>query len=475
MKFSGDPEQTVDIKYLVEELMMTCRHSGEIANKRSGCKISRPREQDKPGVVRIGPYYHDPLNRTEMEKRAMLLELLPGDNIQKTSMLTRLLEDITALEEKARDHYADHAIRMTSKEFVEMLLLDGCYILAKFVLPHCCPGLSEDSLSSQDSDVASRKSWSRPESRTSAMRDIALVSDVFYLVDNQIPFCVLDTMHKVLHGKIISSPTPVADVLARHLHELLEHLGFSTIRVDNPIPWHLLHLLHMHFRPPTSGQCCGSRRNNTSAGEATASTVYRWRSATQYHGAGVWLKRQHLDGACRARSILDVKLDGLTLRVPSLTVDDNTCRILRNLMALEQLNPVELGSHVTAYCIFMSQLAGTASDVALLARKGIIVHVLRTDSDVAERLAALCSSVIIDLDEPTHNYLHRTRKNLERIYRSRKVNCLTLPHRNPWLVVALFTVLVMLLCQLIQAIYATMSYYQTLRGIDVVDKFGRLT
>jgi hypothetical protein len=291
-----------------------------------------------------------------------------------------------------------------------------------------------------------------------------LVRDVFYRLDNQIPFCVLDEIHKVLHGKIIRSCTAVADVLVTHVGDLLENLSYSRVHAldVHASPWHLLHLLHTRLQPTAEW---GSEKPTKGAAAhvvvSCASTpgFYRWRPATQYDAAGVRFRK--FDGSS---CILDVKLDGATLRVPSLVVDTNTYALLRNLMMLEQHNPDQLGSHVTAYCVFLSQLAGTPGDVALLARKGIIVHLLPSDSDVAVMFAGLCVGITIGMDEPKHNYLHKERNDLERIYNSRLMvqhtrNCVTLPHRNPMLVVALLAATLGLVCLLLQAIYTMKSYY----------------
>uniref|UniRef100_A0A0D9XC92 Uncharacterized protein n=1 Tax=Leersia perrieri TaxID=77586 RepID=A0A0D9XC92_9ORYZ len=468
---SENYQTTIDVvSSLVDELMVaSCPRCDTI---KSGCKIPWLNEEDEPGVVCIGPYYHDPLHRNEQEKRLVLHNLLPVDEKQKVDKLRRLFEAVYTIEKEARGHYVDHPWTMDSAEFVQMLVLDGCYILGKFVLPHCChpaglsvsdgkgadftgsPALS-DSCSQVSSSIQSAGMGMAAKSnrRGHAMRNVALVRDVFCRLDNQIPFCVLDTIHKVLHGnKMSGSCTLVADTVARQLRELLQNLSYSVVGAKIHKPWHLNHLLHMHFQPVSVDE-------KPNAAAAAAARVYRWRSATQYHAAGVRFKTRHLDGG-GARSILDVELDGLTLRMPSLTVDNNTCTILRNLMNLEQHNP-EIGSHVTAYCVFMSQLAGTAHDVELLARKGIIVHALLTDSHVAEMLASLCSGITIDLDEPRHSYLHKTRKALERLYQSRRVHCMTLPRRNPWLVLALFAAIVALLCNLLQAIYIIKTYYRT--------------
>uniref|UniRef100_A0A0E0LZJ6 Uncharacterized protein n=1 Tax=Oryza punctata TaxID=4537 RepID=A0A0E0LZJ6_ORYPU len=487
--------------------MASC-DSSETENRRIGCKIiERPNKSlDKPDVVLIGPYNNNPLHPLEQEKKEMLNGLLPVDKQPKKEMLTKLLDGIARIEKEARDHYADRANRMQSKEFVEMLLLDGCYILAKFVLPHCCPGghsvggvdgigspagrhsgevasiqnggASGSLLETQSTGTAASQRGSTVEGQSTGtaasqsgnpMRSLA-VPNVFYLLDNQIPFCVLDTIYSVLH-KQSSSSMVVANTLATHLGDLLQRLGYSRKPVRNIKPWHLLHLVYKHFElnddnAGNSNISTNSVENAGTAGPNAAETVYRWRAATKYHEAGVKFKKQPLGVATSsARSILDVKLDtdGQTLRIPSLTVDDNTCTMLRNLMTLERINPRELGGHITAYCLFMAQLACNAPDIELLVKKGIIVHALHTDKDVAERLAALCSSVIIDLDEPTHNYLHRTRWDLERLYKNRGIKWIAMLRRNhcgnPWVLTALVVAFLGFASGIFQSVYTALTYY----------------
>lgn len=440
---------TIDIESLVKDVTI-CWQRAEGAKSRSRCKIPSLDQRDRPAAMCIGPNHHNPFYRQmEEEKKAMLYSILTQvDEQHKAAVLTRLMDAIKALENEARDHYLDRAESMSSSEFVQMLVIDGCYILGKFVLPHsCCPSTSDGGAQNG-----------------SAMQNMELVRDVFYRLDNQIPFCVLDEIHKVLHGKIIRSCTAVADVLVTHVGDLLENLSYSRVHAldVHANPWHLLHLLHTRLQPTAEW---GSEKPTKGAAAhvvvSCASTpgFYRWRPATQYDAAGVRFRK--FDGSS---CILDVKLDGATLRVPSLVVDTNTYALLRNLMMLEQHNPDQLGSHVTAYCVFLSQLAGTPGDVALLARKGIIVHLLPSDSDVAVMFAGLCVGITIGMDEPKHNYLHKERNDLERIYNSRLMvqhtrNCMTLPHRNPMLVVALLAATLGLVCLLLQAIYTMKSYY----------------
>ncbi|KAF0912123.1 hypothetical protein E2562_013018 [Oryza meyeriana var. granulata] len=78
----------------------------------------------------------------EQEKNMVLNGMLPVNKEKKVIVMTRLMKAITDIENEARDHYGDRANMMRRREFVQMLLRDGCYILGKFVLPDCCPGIS---------------------------------------------------------------------------------------------------------------------------------------------------------------------------------------------------------------------------------------------------------------------------------------------------------------------------------------------
>ncbi|XP_037473826.1 uncharacterized protein LOC119349835 [Triticum dicoccoides] len=139
----------------------------------------------------------------------------------------------------------------------------------------------------------------------------------------------------------------------------------------------------------------------------TRRRVGRWRRATEYSRYGnVQLKpREFKDGV---ESILDVRLEGSTLWIPHLRIDSSTWTILRNLMALEEQTGTG-GSPVTAYCLFMSQLASKVEDIELLKRKEIVDHSWGNDEEVAQGFADLWKKVVLDdVDNVDSNYLRDT-------------------------------------------------------------------
>lgn len=359
-------------------------------------------------------------------------------------MLEDYLHLVARIEAQARNCYA-HRFDMDSNDFVRMLLLDACYVLVNF------GGVGAGGRRGNGGDM---------------MEAVGVVRDVIYLAENQIPFFVVDEIHKLTvpdggGGGGVSA----ADAIAGYVRELLRGQQYSVAVpavAAPPGPGNLLQLLHMHLTPAAAA--LSSSRSRTAGDKVIGKQrrFGRWRSATEYYCAGVGFRSRPLVGK-GSRSILDVKLDGRgSLEIPRLKIDAETPRLLRNLMALEQSNPAEAGSHVTAYCVFLSQLAGTVRDVDLLSRRGIIAHGLGSHDEVAACLADLCKGVAFGGDDPGGNYLRATWQGLEESFRSRPrrwAAWLMLRYfRNPWLAVGLAAAAVGLVCTVVQAVYAVLAY-----------------
>ncbi|PNT63169.1 hypothetical protein BRADI_4g12300v3 [Brachypodium distachyon] len=440
----------------------------------------------EPSMVRIGPFHRqDPsqqsADRMEQKKKRVLPGLLASneqDEAGRREELRSHLEAMESVERVARRCYNRSFGWMTSKEYAHMLLLDGCFLYSRFV---SAAGIGDD---------------------------IAVDRDVIFLLENQIPFFVLEEIHRQLikTGRVQdTSPGAVLDEVAKRVRRVLQRnnyiaLGNVNVPSSHPSPCHLLHLLYMYFTPtlgrvpatpapagrpgsiawfisivdtngnragpPLQGQPTNNNNNNNTSDPVLPQV--RWRTATQYYAAGVGFVKRKL-GDQGARCILDVELTvgwltGGTLHVPCLTIDINTFRMLRNMVALEQksLQQTSQSSHVTAYCLFLSQIAGTKEDVELLVSKGIIAHLLRSIDDVAQGLAGLCSAVVFDVDNPDLNYLSSKHKALEPLYHSNwgraiawlwHVKC-----DNPLKALAVLAAVVVSIVTVLQLVFAGLSY-----------------
>ncbi|KAF0892042.1 hypothetical protein E2562_012513 [Oryza meyeriana var. granulata] len=338
--------------------------------------------------------------------------------------------------------------------FLRRLLLDASYILVRF-------GDAVWHRREAPAEGGNRvvPSVEGEESAVDQLEAVAVVRDVFYLAENQIPFFVVDKIHQLT---FLDCNTPAVHAIARYAHDLLRGTEYSVAtptKVEEPErppePANLLHLLHMHFTPTVLTSSSGGGR-----------PVGRWRTAMEYYFAGVTFKKRPLNLSAKggARCILDVKVSGSggTLEVPQLRIDGETWRLLRNLMALEQSNPMAAGTHLTAYCVFMSQLASTATDVELLSRRGVIVHGLGNNGEVAKHFADLCKGAVFDADDAEQNYLRAVWQTLDRGFRSRPRRWMAWLKKkyfaNPWLAAGLVAATVGLVCTVIQAVYSVLGY-----------------
>ncbi|KQJ94833.1 uncharacterized protein LOC112271806 isoform X2 [Brachypodium distachyon] len=350
--------------------------------------------------VRIGPFQRqDPAiqsaDRMEQEKKRVLRGLLitsndnEEDEAGRREQLRSHLEAMGVMEPAARLCYDGTYRSMTRMDFTGMLLLDGFFLYSRFV--------------------------------SGSIDDIIVDRDIMFLLENQIPFFVLDKIHQLLTGPFDECSSHfVLDKVAERVQRVLQHnkyIATTNVHVQSPgedRPCHLLHLLYMYFTPAA---ILGSDiLIDIQVNSAPVPEIRRWRRATEYYAAGVGLVKRELhdDGA---RSILDVDLIKDQLHIPRLIINSNTFRMLRNMVALEHksLHQTCRSSHVTDYCLFLSQIAGTEEDVELLVSKGIIIHLLHSNHDVAQGLAGLYDDHDYDLNL---SYLSSKNDALDKLVKS---------------------------------------------------------
>ncbi|XBI32709.1 hypothetical protein VPH35_056124 [Triticum aestivum] len=410
-----------------------------------------------PDHVAIGPYNYprpqsnNPHLAMEHDKLASLDMVLSAAKAARPAMTVDVyVKELACLERDTRNCYANTFEDMTSEQFVRMLLLDACYILSRLV------GLRSHHLDLDD--VGTAEAAVSSANRAEAL---AVVRDVFYLAENQIPFFVLEKIGELttLDGKdrVLTEISDYAlDLMRRQMYAMAAP---AMVLPEQAAPGNLLHLLHMHLKPlsvsPAVPFCT-----------ADPMSVRRWRSATEYNFVGVKFKARAMGEKGLIRCILDVKLDGSggTLEVPCLDIDSETWRLLRNLIELEQRNRETVGSHVTAYCVFISQVACTTKDVELLSKRGVIVHGHGNNEEVAKCFADLCKGIQFDPDDPNCNYLRETCKKLEKRFQSyprRWIAWLKQRYlRNPWLAVGLLAAVIGLVLAVIQTVYSVLCYYK---------------
>ncbi|VAH39557.1 unnamed protein product [Triticum turgidum subsp. durum] len=380
-----------------------------------------------PHSVLIGLYNHRKgvSQWTEVKEKAVV-HLFHGQ-------VDEVMRELKSLEGEARRCYAhlpDPILCWEHFSFSHMLLHDGCYLLLLF--------LSYKTEGPQ-----------YPETAAGGVSDGAVVRDTVFLVENQIPLLVLDKIHQLVTGDTDSS---VLQNISVAVQELLQAQLYIS-KKPRPAPQqssHLLHLVHHYFQPTNPPP---------ETAENMARRTGRWRRATEYrcHGNVRFKPNDLVEG--KESTILDVSYQGGTLWIPRLQVNSNTWTILRNLMALEEQMTRR---PVTAYCVFLSQVAGTVEDVKLLVRAGIVQQFLSSEKQAAQDLANLLTGVELEVDNLDQNYLKPIWRDLD-MRCNKWVNrfmgtCREQHCRNGLYTVAFVITAILFACGLLQAVFAVLSY-----------------
>ncbi|KAM0828932.1 hypothetical protein ACQ4PT_067208 [Festuca glaucescens] len=517
----------------IDELAISMRsdlshHMSQAADRANGnrccliCKIVHrirltDRDAYEPSVLSIGPYHHSelPLLAMETEKWICLDYIL---KLNREVSLREYLSLISGLEKEARGYYTEE-INMDSREFLQMLLLDSCFILVylgrmnaqgasadgeqlKENMKHerkketmdlshmdtvCCQNVSGHSTvdielnqfgkETEDSHNQGNSGGTVEWYNSSAVYDLLLL-------ENQIPFFIVKTIYQFF-SRNVGTTLLLTNSISEFMEGILYHFP-KVITEGNRKEdfYHLLHLCHMYLKPshkledndyqyaaePQYFQFIFdiSRKILTFGWEQyvfrdlnllnPVLKFNRWRRAVDYHEAGMRFIKREFDEDY-PHSLLDIRFRKGLMEIPCLPIDDKSSLLFRNLVAFEQTCP-QFGDDITAYVVLLSQLTSTAADVALLAQKGIIVHQMESDEDVSTLFTKLFEYVVFNFNG--EHYLKSLCYAMEAHYQ-RRVNrwMAWLWHNhfsNPWVGFAAIASAFLVVCTIMQTVLAFLSY-----------------
>ncbi|XBJ15488.1 hypothetical protein VPH35_007375 [Triticum aestivum] len=468
----------------------------------------------EPIMFSIGPYHNGSPEVSCMDREKWNhLDYILKLNCEKG--LKDYLTIINGLEKRARMCYSGD-IKMNKSKFLQTLLLDGCYVLVslgefnEFITAgpqrgtdsSSHPKIPEEDSTSGHPEIRGKYESEQRNTRKQSTTDeqdivnskhskeeigvyqdnaqqIGQWYDMFVthdllLLENQIPFFVVEAIYEVAISNKMAPSTTCKPSVVRYIETYASFYQTAIRESSRPQDFdHLLNLCHMYFRPSSNQD---EHHDHTSQNyihhllqlgrdylSHLGSSQYhhfpnRWRRATQYHEAGIEFRMTTYSDH-NPHSLLDIKLRDGILEIPSLHVDEETNVLFRNFIALEQTCP-QVGNDVTAYIIFLSKLMSMPDDVALLARKGIIAHHMRTDRDVSQLFTRLTKGVVFDFYG--NYYLNHLCLALEAYYQNRLHRWVAwLRHNhfsNPWLVVAALAGVTVLFCTIAQTVLTVESY-----------------
>ncbi|KAL5987530.1 hypothetical protein ACLOJK_035278 [Asimina triloba] len=303
-------------------------------------------EYYNPKIVSVGPYHHrnSQLQAMEGYKAKCLKDLLD----RNSTPFEKCLEELRKKEAQARKCYkptVDHSVL----ELVEIMVVDAGFIIELFMKQ------SEDRHPSVFYSI------------------YPLIKRDLLLLENQLPFSILQCMFDLTITKSKTSPT---------LHEIA--FGFFNHREQRSAlsqpdcVHHLLHLYQSQFIPDTSFLNPGP--------------ISSIPSANKLHMMGV-----QFEPASNKSLLTDVefKKEDVVMQIPRLFIDEETIALFTNLITFEQTH-IGIGTHFTSYAVFISYILSDEVDVEFLAEKGIIEHRLANHKEVAQLFGNMCSGVFVD-------------------------------------------------------------------------------
>ncbi|EXC31343.1 hypothetical protein L484_017623 [Morus notabilis] len=325
-----------------------------------------------PNAFSFGPFHHNKenLKPTERIKARYLRDLIsrlidsdpnnPNPNMDpvqtRTLMIKTLTEAINKKRKEARQYYAG-PIGMEEDKFVEVLVLDGCFIV-ELLRKKAYEGL-RDRENGQERD---------PIFSMSCLLQY-LWHDLL-LLENQIPWMVLD----ILYGL---TTTPIDD--EKPLVQLvIEFFGniFSTSPppieplLSSPHPGkHILDLLRNSLVLNSS-----IIHQNKTNSDTISCELEPMRSATSLEESGIKFKM------CASKSILDIKFHEKqgVLEIPTLFIQETTETVFRNLISLEQCCP-NYDPIITSYAVLLDNLINSKDDMEILCKSKAIYNWLNID------------------------------------------------------------------------------------------------
>ncbi|XP_022718683.1 uncharacterized protein LOC111276957 isoform X4 [Durio zibethinus] len=155
---------------------------------------------------------------------------------------------------------------------------------------------------------------------------------------------------------------------------------------------HLLSLVHDNWLPSSQGIkqhkhfkakadrccwiCCARKRE-----EKDRRLRKNMRCATDLKAAGISFSENNEKNL---HSLFEIKFKNKKLKIPKLSIEHCTDRLLRNFIAYEQFIPSSEPTYVCDYVVFMHNLINSGKDVKFLRHNGIFDNCLGDDEAVAK-------------------------------------------------------------------------------------------
>ncbi|XP_031389212.1 UPF0481 protein At3g47200-like [Punica granatum] len=372
----------------------------------------------EPQLVSIGPYYHGQERFQPMETfKLWYLGCLLDRASTRESRLECLFKVIGSNVQHCLDCYAEKDVKCAD-DFVEMMILDGCFVLELF--------RKKAGIVPQHPDD--------PIFKTSYMKKI-LLSDLL-LLENQLPWYVLESIFYLTASHRERADTSLVALA-------LKFFGFSTIRSGAinpniiPVNKHLLDL---------------QRNNLLSSYASVVPEQTAWHPipcVTKLLQAGVRFE------SGESSEMMDVQFKNGVMRIPPIMILDNAESLIRNLIAYEQCDAT-CRDKITSYAILLNNLIESERDLDYLCQKGIVDCYLNS-----EEICSFFRRLYSDADVVYYTYAKLSQDvNLYCMARwpTWRATLLRDYFNNPWSILSFVAAILFLFLNFLQVVFSILSY-----------------
>ncbi|KAA8541088.1 hypothetical protein F0562_025051 [Nyssa sinensis] len=387
-----------------------------------------------PHVVSIGPYHRNETRLLKMEKHKQRLR---QDVLHRTAYsLDYLMGALFDLEVITRNFYDKPFKSFSSREFVEMMLLDACFIL--------------ELLNVTDKEITDCYNSKDPLFTRRGI--LSFIKRDLLMLENQLPLFVIKRLFCLTRSK--SMKRSLDQLSLQFFDSILPNLSENPPG-DPQNCFHLLDLVRQALRP--SSNCKDGQHHATRSTQVNSEEKQPFQTAmhsvTRLRGIDVEFRTKD------STKFTNIEFNEGVLFIPPLVIHGSTKSIFLNLMVFEQHYP-QCDNYITSYVSFMDGLINSAKDVEYLYKKKIIYHDLGTDEDVASLFNNLRKEIVtLNHDSYLAEVSDNLNRNFNEKWRTRRA---TLKHehlKDPWKVISLIAASFLIVFALLQTTYTMLGYH----------------
>ncbi|KAI6680218.1 hypothetical protein NL676_034099 [Syzygium grande] len=340
----------------------------------------------EPEVVSIGPYHRGRPQVLAFEKLKPLflqsfLRRMDSDsdldlNSDSDSKLMRLARIVAHQESSVRSSsvrtlYSEH-VDMTRAEFVQMMLLDGCFVVELLRTFRGDDATPDDPI------------LSRPQIIPPLIRDLLKL-------ENQIPYSLLQSLFDASGSQNLTGAEDSLAILALKLFDQAYPRSIDRLKSClKPGYEHLLDLFHSTLKPTSPPKKADSFLDISSRKPVPRKPFVPF------------------------EDFVATVLKSPVLEIPDIAINDFMTTVLINCVSLEQCRAYG-SKYMTDYVCFMHCLIKQPKDVSLLRSDGIIAPFSHDDQYVADLFDKLGNSISFNVNGC---FLSELFGELDKYYRS---------------------------------------------------------